>query len=166
MARDTMLKPLTGSDSRKRLLRRGLHAWFLLSRGMTLGVRAVILDGENRVCLIRHTYAPGWQFPGGGIDLGEDAVTALRREIREETEIEIGGQPVLHGVFLNRHVSRRDHVLVYVVRDFAVLAPKIPDREIAEATFWPVDALPADTTRGTRARLAEIGSSGSLDPFW
>ena len=43
---------------------------------------------------------------------------ALRRELIEEGRIELRGEPVLHGVFLNSHVSPRDHVAVYLVRHF------------------------------------------------
>ena len=56
----------------------------------------------------------------------------------------------------NRQSSRRDHVLFYLVSDFRVIAPKLPDREIAEAGFFPLDRLPDDTTPATRRRLAEI----------
>src|SRR5690606_33612719 len=67
-----------------------LHLWFLLRRPMTLGVRGVIFDRErNAVFLIRHTYVPGWQFPGGGVELGETCLEALEREVFEEGNIEI-----------------------------------------------------------------------------
>ena len=133
-----------------------LHGWFLLSRGLTLGARAAVIDDRNRVCLIRHTYTPGWQMPGGGVEIGEDAIEALARELREEAAVDMRGTPKLHGVFFNGHVSRRDHVLVYVVRDFVSLGPKRPDREIAECRFFALDELPPDTTPGTRDRLDEI----------
>jgi ADP-ribose pyrophosphatase YjhB (NUDIX family) len=143
-----------------------MHAWFLASRGLTLGVRGAVIDGENRVLLVRHTYVPGWQMPGGGIEIGEDAVSALTRELAEEAEVELASTPQLHGVFLNRHVSRRDHVLVYVVRNFLLLGPKRPDREIAEAAFFPITALPDDVTRGTQARLEEIVSGRAPSAHW
>lgn len=147
------------------LLRPILHTWFLLSRGMTLGVRAAIIrDGE--VMLVRHTYVGGWQLPGGGVELGEDAETAMTREVREEAAIVVSGPLRLHGVFHNRAVSRRDHVLVFVVERFDVLGPKVPDREIAEARFFPLDDLPPATTPGTRRRLDEIASGRRPSAAW
>ena len=48
------------------------HLYFLIRRPLTLGVRAVIHDREaNAILLIRHTYVPGWQLPGGGVEVGE-----------------------------------------------------------------------------------------------
>ena len=74
----------------------------------------------------------------------------------EEGNIELTGPPVLHGVFFHPHYSRRDHVLVYVVREFRQSSPPVPNREIIAHGFFPLDALPADTTAGTRARIAEV----------
>jgi ADP-ribose pyrophosphatase YjhB (NUDIX family) len=140
------------------LVRRALHGWFLASRGLTLGVRAAVIDQENRVLLVRHTYVSGWHLPGGGVEAGEDALAALRRELREEGAVEIDGAPQLLGIVHNKSISRRDHVLLYVVREFRSLGPKLADREIAEAAFWPLDALPGGTHRATRDRLAEIAA--------
>jgi 8-oxo-dGTP pyrophosphatase MutT (NUDIX family) len=149
-----------------RLLSWGFHAYWRFSRGMTLGVRAVVLDRQNRVFLIRHTYVPGWHFPGGGVETGETALEALGRELREEAGIAIDAPPALSGVFFNRRISRRDHVLVYVVRDFTVLEVKEPDREIAEAGFFPLDGLPEGTTSATRRRLAEILEGQAPSANW
>lgn len=145
------------------LFRRVLHAWFRVSRGLTLGVRGAVIDEEERVLLVRHTYVTGWHLPGGGVETGETALAALTRELAEEAAIEVVGPPTLHGIFFNGHVSRRDHTLVYVVRSFSKRGPKSPDREIAAAAFFPLSALPEGTTRGTRARLHEI-LAGRLPP--
>ena len=67
----------------------GLHTYWRFARGMTLGVRGVVLDQQNQVFLIRHTYVPGWHLPGGGIDPGEQPADALARELHEETGLEL-----------------------------------------------------------------------------
>jgi 8-oxo-dGTP pyrophosphatase MutT (NUDIX family) len=138
------------------LLRRIFHAWFLLVRGMTLGVRAVVLDAENKVFLVRHSYITGWYLPGGGVDLGETMEQAMRRELKEEGDIDLTADAVLHGIFLNSHVSRRDHVAVYVVRQFKQDRLPAPNHEIVECGFFAVSALPEGTTHGTRLRIAEV----------
>ena len=80
----------------------------------------------------------------------------LRRELIEEGRIELKGEPVLHGLFFNSHVSRRDHVAVYVVRQFSQDRLPEPNHEIVACGFFAADALPAETTQGTRLRIAEV----------
>jgi 8-oxo-dGTP pyrophosphatase MutT (NUDIX family) len=151
---------------RERLTTRLAHASFLLMRPMTLGVRAVVVDGEGRVLLVKHTYVSGWHFPGGGVEAGETCENALARELAEEANVVLDGPPQLHGLFFNRRLSRRDHVAVYVARAFRVMGDRAPDREIVAARFFALDALPPDATRGTRARLAEIVGGEAVSPFW
>jgi 8-oxo-dGTP pyrophosphatase MutT (NUDIX family) len=137
-------------------LRRLFHLYWRIARGMTLGVRGVVLDGGNKVFLVRHSYVAGWHLPGGGVEVGETLLEALRRELAEEGRIELSGEPVLHGLFFNAHVSRRDHVAVYVVRQFRQDRLPEPNREIVACGFYDAAALPADTTAGTRLRIAEV----------
>jgi ADP-ribose pyrophosphatase YjhB (NUDIX family) len=148
------------------LLQPVLHTYFRLARGLTLGVRGAVIGPDDRVFLIRHTYVGGWGLPGGGVEAGETAEESLRRELEEEACIALTGTPRLHGVFFNNGASRRDHVLVYVIREFEVLAEKQPDREIAEAGFFPLNALPEDTTPATRRRLDEIRTGERLSATW
>jgi ADP-ribose pyrophosphatase YjhB (NUDIX family) len=157
---------VAGSGWPRSLLRRALHLYFRLSRGMTLGVRAAVLDEAGRVFLVRHTYTPGWHLPGGGVETGETLREALAKELREEACIRLTGEPALHGVFFNRAMSARDHVAVFVVRAFAIDGIKQPDREIAEAGWFALDALPEGATAGTRRRLAEIGGRQATISDW
>lgn len=137
-------------------LRKVFHLYWRFARGMTLGVRAVVIDDAGRVFLVRHTYVAGWHLPGGGVEVGQTLIDALRRELKEEARIELRDEPPLHGVFLNAHVSPRDHVAIYVVRAFTQDRLPQPNREIAECGFFDSQALPPDTTQGTRARIAEV----------
>jgi ADP-ribose pyrophosphatase YjhB (NUDIX family) len=137
-------------------LRRVFHLYWRFARGMTLGVRAVVLDGENRVFLVKHSYVSGWHLPGGGVEVGETFHEALRRELVEEGRIELIAEPVLHGLFFNGHVSPRDHVAVYVVRAFRQDRFPKPNREIIACGFFAPTALPDETTQGTRLRIAEV----------
>jgi ADP-ribose pyrophosphatase YjhB (NUDIX family) len=137
-------------------LRRIFHLYWRFARGMTLGVRAVVLDRDNRVFLVKHSYVSGWHLPGGGVEVGETFGDALRRELVEEGRIEVLGEPALHGLFLNSHVSRRDHVAVYLIRNFSQDRLPEANREIIACGFFDASALPAETTEGTRLRIAEV----------
>ena len=141
------------------------HRRLWLTRAVTLGVRAIVLDGQGRVLLLRHTYTPGWHLPGGGVDRGETARDAVIRELREEAGLVCEGEPVLLGLYWNRRL-RRDHVACFVLRD-AVAGPlERDDWEIAEAGFFARDALPEGTTPATRARLREALDGAPVAATW
>ena len=147
-------------------IRRVLHLYWRLSRGMTLGVRALVIDRDGRVFLVKHTYISGWHLPGGGVEPGETVLEALARELKEEGNIELVEPPILHGLFLNLRISRRDHVALFVVRNFRQPAPPLPDREIMAHGFFAPDALPSDASPGTRARIAEVLTGAPMSRHW
>ena len=86
-----MLNDLLGAIWRgvpKRLRRwtvRSYQSHFAVSVG------AIITDNEGRVLLLKHRFrpSPGWGIPGGFIEKGEQPDAALRRELREEVELEL-----------------------------------------------------------------------------
>ena len=147
-------------------LRRVLHFYWRFARGLTMGVRGVVIDRAGRVFLVRHSYVAGWHLPGGGVETGETVHEALARELLEEGGISVLGSPALHGIFFNARVSRRDHVAVFVVRDFTEGGGPLHPREIIEHGFFAPDALPEGTTRGTRARLAEVLDGAPVPDRW
>jgi 8-oxo-dGTP pyrophosphatase MutT (NUDIX family) len=147
-------------------IRRLVHFYWRFSRPATIGARALVIDGSGRVFLVKHSYVAGWHLPGGGVETGESVLEALARELAEEGNILMIGQPALHGIFFNRRISRRDHVVLYVVRDFRQDGMPAPNREIVEHGFFAPAALPADTGRATRARIAEVFDGVALSELW
>jgi ADP-ribose pyrophosphatase YjhB (NUDIX family) len=147
--------------------RRLFHLYFLLRRPMTLGARGIVYDkAANAVFLIEHTYVPGWQLPGGGVETGETMLEALARELAEEGNIELTGPPPLVSIHHNRQASRRDHVGLYLVTEFRQTAPKKPDYEIKGSGFFPLDALPELTTPATLRRINEALRGAERSPYW
>lgn len=134
-------------------------------RGMTLGARGLVIDADGKVLLVRHTYAPGWIFPGGGVERGETMERALRRELDEEAGVEVEGRPILFGIYSNHSRFPGDHVGLYVVRSFR-RRPWRPDREIADARFFVPAELPEEATEGTRRRLKEVLDGEEPDGLW
>jgi 8-oxo-dGTP pyrophosphatase MutT (NUDIX family) len=148
------------------LLRRILHLYWRFQRGMTLGVRGMIIDPSGRVFLVKHSYVRGWHLPGGGVEVGETIFDALARELAEEANIELTDQPELHGMYLHGRVSPRDHIALFVVRSFRQKSAPQPNREIIDHGFFAPDALPNETTRGTRERIAEVLHGTTTSPQW
>lgn len=70
-------------------------------------VRAVILTPANDLLMVRFEFPTRqvWALPGGGLDPGEDHVTALRRELIEETG--------LHGPEIGPHIWTREHIIPF-----------------------------------------------------
>ena len=139
--------------------------WSRINRGMTLGVRGLAVDAEGRVLLVRHTYLHGWWLPGGGVDKGETTQAAVVRELREEAGLIAKSEPRLISVHSNERFFRGDHVLVFAIDTFD-LTERTSHGEIAEIGWFAPDALPEDTTRATRDRLAEIFGGAPSDPNW
>jgi ADP-ribose pyrophosphatase YjhB (NUDIX family) len=146
-------------------LRPLVHFYWRFSRPATLGARALVIDGAGRIFLVKHSYLDGWHLPGGGVETGETLLEALTRELREEGNIHLIGTPRLHGVFFNRRVSRRDHVALFVVREFHQEPPQ-PTREIIAHGFFAPGALPEDTSRATRERIAEVVGGRPVSELW
>jgi ADP-ribose pyrophosphatase YjhB (NUDIX family) len=147
-------------------IRRAMHLYWRFARGLTLGVRAVVVNEAGEVFLIRHSYVGGWHLPGGGVETGECLLEALARELQEEGNIAFDEPPRLLGVYFNRRASNRDHVAVYVLRRFRQDSPPQPNREIIAHGFFRPEALPADTTAGTRTRIAEALFGAPVSDHW
>jgi 8-oxo-dGTP pyrophosphatase MutT (NUDIX family) len=132
---------------------------------MTLGARVMLVDG-NKVLLIRHTYVPGWQLPGGGVDPGETIEAAARRELLEESGYRATGPLELFGIYHNKIATNRDHVALFVGRAFEQQFVFRPNREIAEAAWFDKAALPEKVTPATSQRIDEVFDHSPRRDVW
>ena len=145
---------------------KAMQRYWRFSRGLTMGAQGVVLRPDNAVLLIRHTYRPGWHFPGGGVEKKESVLTTLTRELDEEAGIKIDGKPELFGIYCHTPFYPGDHVVLFVVRSWT--QPRIPpaNHEIAGQGFFHADALPEGTHASTRARLAEVLHKTARSEVW
>ena len=67
----------------------------MTSKSIMIGVGAIIEDESGRILLVKHVPERGgywqgkWIFPGGGLKLGETIEEGIKREVKEETQLEI-----------------------------------------------------------------------------
>ena len=133
-----------------------------VTRPRTIGVRAVLLDPDGRVALVRHTYIEGWYLPGGGVKKGEGVGDALHRELAEEVAVTDAAVERVLGVYHNRREGKDDHVIVYVARAASDALRGADALEVAEVGWFAPDALPAGTSPATLRRIEEVrlGATG------
>lgn len=133
---------------------------------VTLGVQAVVLDRTNQVLLVRHGYRPGWHFPGGGVERRETLASAIRRELEEEAGVVLDEPARTFGIYSHFDAFPGDHIVLVIAGRWRQPRVPGPNREIAELGFFPREALPAETTAPTRARLREIFEGRPKAEIW
>lgn len=112
---------------------------------MCVAATGIIYDEERGILLEKRTDTGDWCVPGGAIELGESLEDALRREVKEETNLDIFS-PKFFDIRANVHMvyPNRDEVyytdVVYVIRDFS--GELKPDAESSELEFFGLDNLP------------------------
>ena len=148
------------------LARKALQRYWRWQRGMTLGARAIVIDGDGRFLLVRHTYDRAWIFPGGGVERGETVAAALARELEEEAGIEADGPMQLLGFYSNEAAFPGDHIAAYVVRQWRRTREMRPTLEIADAAFFAPDELPDAVNRGVARRIEEVLGRAAVRGYW
>lgn len=128
-----------------------------------LGVAGAVVDDRGWVLLVRHSYAPGWQLPSGGVGLGEHPDAALRRELAEEVGLS-GGSIHLVGFYARKAGWVSAPVAFYRI-DGGTVAFR-PNLEIRAICFADPKAPPDGTVPAARRRLAELSGAAGISPYW
>jgi ADP-ribose pyrophosphatase YjhB (NUDIX family) len=104
----------------------------------TVGVSAVLIDEQGNFLLLRHRYREwsDWTFPGGLVNAGEGLESALRREMLEETGLNIDVVRVI-----SAKISPPQHIDVCYVARVVSGELALDGNEIVEGHFFPRDVL-------------------------
>jgi ADP-ribose pyrophosphatase YjhB (NUDIX family) len=155
------------SDSRPLLQNLALAARLAIQAviaPVAFGAHAMVEDGQGRLLLVRHTYMPGWHFPGGGVNRGEAAAEAVIRELKEEIGLTSFAACDLFGLYTRKHVWATNVIALFHMTgaefDFK------PNSEIAEAKFYATDAPPAGIGGGALRRFKERAEGKEKAPYW
>jgi ADP-ribose pyrophosphatase YjhB (NUDIX family) len=125
---------------------------------------AVVSDESGRVLLLRHVLrkGSGWGIPGGFLNAGEQPEEAVRRELREETGLELDGVELAFVRTLS-HV-RQVEVIFRARMDAASLSRLSKSFEIDRAEWFALDALPEHLGRDQRRLIGRaLAPKGSAN---
>jgi ADP-ribose pyrophosphatase YjhB (NUDIX family) len=133
-------------------LRRLVLRWLKLR---TRGAKVMVFNPAGELLLIRNGYGDRglWVLPGGGVGRREAPAVAAAREVREEVRLEVR-QLALVARYESAAEGKRD--TVHLFRAVADGAPVADRREVEEARFFPLDALPERVSAATLRRIAEV----------
>jgi ADP-ribose pyrophosphatase YjhB (NUDIX family) len=134
--------------------------WFVF-RPRTIGALMMVVDSEDRVLLVEHSYEQGvWRLPGGGAKRGELLSACAARELREETGVRVDDveQLELLGVYSGRLGSQSTVLGVYLAPPGSWEGEPGPSAEIDRLEFHDPASPPPGTSPATRRRLQEFAT--------
>lgn len=117
--------------------------WVLLwltTQKFLVGVVGIVLDRDNRLLLLNHTYRSKypWGLPSGWLKAGEDASQAIAREIFEETNLKV---IVVRPLVVGRSLERPRLDLIFLCKYVEGMFE--PTDEVSGAEFFKLNELPA-----------------------
>jgi ADP-ribose pyrophosphatase YjhB (NUDIX family) len=122
-----------------------------------MGSGCLLFNQRNEVLLVKPTYKPVWEIPGGVVEQNESPKQCCQREVFEEIGLnrEIG--PLLV-VDYNSHCEAKTESIMFVFDGGTLLGSEISaiqlqDDELSECAFFGQDTLPEAMTKTLKARV-------------
>ena len=119
------------------------------------GAQMIILKNKH-ILLIKPTYRPHWELPGGKVEKGEAPETAAVRETKEEARIFVKKIARKLGMYSDHYLNRSVLIHVYIAEIWEELDLWKPGLEIAQRGFFPLHDLPEDISQATLLRIKEL----------
>ena len=127
-----------------------------------LGANAAILDDQDRVLLVKHTYGRlNWELPGGVAEYNESVVETAVREAREETGLDVSAKHTT-GIYYEPEIDLLCFVFLCQPHDGTFDSLRPDNKEISRCAFWPLDALPRPISDFTICRITDASSGMRL----
>jgi 8-oxo-dGTP pyrophosphatase MutT (NUDIX family) len=86
---------------------------------LMVGSTVLVLDAQNRLLMMKRSDSGNWGVPGGAMELGETTEETARRELLEETSLEVD-ELTLFGVFSGSELYYPTRGEVYLVSAFTL----------------------------------------------
>ncbi|MFP5108938.1 NUDIX hydrolase [Neobacillus sp. C211] len=126
-----------------------------------VGAMVCVIDDQGKILLQKRPEGM-WGLPGGLLELGESVEEAGRREVFEETGVEIG-QLQLVEIFSGKQYFRKltngdefyPVTIAYVSKDIKKNTIKIDGKESIDAGFFPLHELPEQTSPLVRKMIQQ-----------
>lgn len=123
----------------------------LTQKKFTASVVAIVTNQKEEVLVLDHLIRPGssWGLPGGFLEADEDPEEAIKREIMEETGLELEGIRLIQIRTIRKHLEM-------LFRAEGVGTAEIRSREIKNLGWFRLDDFPEEMSEGQKELVREL----------
>lgn len=117
----------------------------------TVSAAAIVLNDEGKVLLLNHVLRPfsGWGLPGGFVEHGESSEAAIRRELQEETGIELANLELYRVRTVGKHVE-----ILFTATGIG--EARVNSREIIELGWFSAEEFPKGLSPAQQKVISDV----------